>query len=161
MGHSKRTADSLGIIELELAKLVRHLETFGRRTSVYAPVDRAGYLALRTLARLGPTSSRSLADALHLDASTVTRQVSALRAAGLIDRYPDPLDRRSSTLALSAEGHQVMRVVEAERRRQIHGLVADWTDAEQARLAQTLTKFNDALIEAVTPGDGQDAEPAR
>ena len=37
------------VVELELLKLVRHLETFGRKSSLYQEVDRAGYLALRTL----------------------------------------------------------------------------------------------------------------
>ena len=33
--------DFVGDIELELLKLVRHLETFGRRCSLYVRVDRA------------------------------------------------------------------------------------------------------------------------
>ena len=73
--------DSIGVIELELLKLVRHLETFGRRSSLYLQVDRAGYLALRTLEAMGPLSTKALATALNLDASTVTRQISALESA--------------------------------------------------------------------------------
>ena len=41
--------DAIRTIELELVKLVRHLETFGRRSSLYVRVDRAGYLAMRML----------------------------------------------------------------------------------------------------------------
>ena len=37
--------DFIGDVELELLKLVRHLETFGRRCSLYVRVDRAGYLS--------------------------------------------------------------------------------------------------------------------
>ena len=70
--------DSIGVIELELLKLVRHLETFGRRSSLYLEVDRAGYLALRMLEAMGPVSTKALAGALNLDASTVTRQITAL-----------------------------------------------------------------------------------
>ena len=71
----------MGTIELELLRLVRHLETFGRRGSLYARVDRAGYLAMRVLDDLGPASTNALAHALHLDGSTVTRQVTALARA--------------------------------------------------------------------------------
>src|SRR5580692_6642924 len=100
--HSK--PDTIGIIELELLKLVRHLETFGRRSSLYLQVDRAGYLALRTLEAMGPVSTKALATALNLDASTVTRQVKALESAGFVARRPDPSDGRSSTIVLTSPG---------------------------------------------------------
>ena len=105
---SREPDDIIGIIELELLKLVRHLETFGRRSSLYLHVDRAGYLALRTIEDLGPLSTKALATALNLDASTVTRQIAALEAGGFVDRRPDPNDRRSSTIVLTAEGRQMM-----------------------------------------------------
>jgi DNA-binding MarR family transcriptional regulator len=76
--------DAIGIIELELMKLVRHLDTFGRRSSLYVRVDRAGYLAMRMLDSLGPVPVNALAQSLSLDSSTVTRQVTALAAQGLV-----------------------------------------------------------------------------
>src|SRR5580693_2421557 len=100
--------DLIGDIEVELLKLVRHLETFGRRSSLYAQVDRAGYLALRTLAAMGPVSTKALATALNLDASTVTRQITVLERARFVERRPDPSDRRSSTIVLTPQGHQEM-----------------------------------------------------
>jgi hypothetical protein len=45
--------DAVTGAELELLKLVRrHLETFGRGSSLYRHVERAGYLVLRTLEAL-------------------------------------------------------------------------------------------------------------
>jgi DNA-binding MarR family transcriptional regulator len=142
-------ADAIGIIELELAKLVRHLETFGRRSSLYVRVDRAGYLAMRVLADLGPLSTNALAHALHLDASTVTRQIAPLERGGLIERRPDPADGRSSSIALSAEGRRCMCDVEQERRRCIEALVSDWDGPDQAGLAAALARLNSALVESV------------
>ena len=142
-------ADTIGIIELELVKLVRHLETFGRRSSLYVRVDRAGYLAMRVLEDLGPVSTNVLAQALHLDASTVTRQIAPLERAGLIERCPDPADGRSSSIALTAEGRRCMRDVGQERRRCIEALVSDWDGADQAGLAAALTRLNSSLVESV------------
>jgi DNA-binding MarR family transcriptional regulator len=147
-------ADPIGTIELELIKLVRHLETFGRRSSLYVRVERAGYLAMRVLDDLGPVSTNVLAQALHLDASTVTRQVTALEHAGLVARRPDPSDGRSSTIALTAEGRRSMDEVEQERRRCIETLVEDWGDAAQSELATALTRLNSSLVDSV-------ADPAR
>jgi DNA-binding MarR family transcriptional regulator len=147
-------ADAIGVIEVELIKLVRHLETFGRRSSLYVRVDRAGYLAMRVLDDLGPASTNALAQALHLDGSTVTRQIAPLERTGLIERRPDPADGRSSIIAMTAEGRRVMGEVESERRRCIEALVSGWDCAEQAGLAAALTRLNSSLVESV-------AEPAK
>ncbi len=149
MGIGPGGADAIGVIEVELIRLVRHLETFGRRSSLYVRVDRAGYLAMRVLDSLGPVSTNALALALHLDASTVTRQIAALERGGLIERCPDPADGRSSTIALTAEGRSVMGEVEAERRRCIEALVGGWDSADQASLAAALTRLNSCLVESV------------
>ena len=142
-------ADAIGIIEVELAKLVRHLETFGRRSSLYVRVERAGYLAMRVLEDLGPVSINALAQALHLDASTVTRQIAPLDRDRLIERRPDPADGRSASIALTAEGRRCMRDVEQERRRCIETLVSDWDGADQVGLAAALTRLNSSLVDSV------------
>jgi DNA-binding MarR family transcriptional regulator len=147
MGRTSCDADTIGVIELEGLKLVRHLETFGRRSSLYLHVDRAGYLALRMLDALGPVSTKALATALNLDASTVTRQVTALESAGFVDRRPDPVDRRSSTIVLTAEGRRTMGGVERERRQGMEELIADWEEDERNALGRSLHRLNVSLLE--------------
>jgi DNA-binding MarR family transcriptional regulator len=139
--------DTIGVIELELLKLVRHLETFGRRSSLYIHVDRAGYLVLRTIEDLGPLSAKALAQALNLDASTVTRQITALEGGGFVERRTDPSDRRSSTITLTPEGHRMMVGVEQERRQVIEGLVGDWAKEETISLSRGLIRLNSSLVE--------------
>jgi DNA-binding MarR family transcriptional regulator len=141
--------DSISIIEMELMTLVRQLDTLGRRGSLYVEVDRAGYLALRTLERLGPVRTNAVAEALHLDASTVTRQVTALVAGGFVARRPDPADGRSSTLALTAEGRRIMRAVERERRQMLLEMFDDWAEDDRRDLGRVLTKLNVSLIDRV------------
>jgi DNA-binding MarR family transcriptional regulator len=143
-------ADAIGIIELELMKLVRHLETFGRRSSLYVRVDRAGYLAMRMLEDLGPANTNALAKALRLDASTVTRQITALERHGFVERCSNPADGRSSTIVLTPEGRQSMHEVERVRRRCIEAVVSDWDDAEQVDLGSALTRLNGSLTQSVT-----------
>jgi len=144
-----QAADSISVIEIELMTLVRQLDTLGRKGSLYVQVDRAGYLALRTLERLGPVRTNALAEALHLDASTVTRQVTALVAGGFVARRPDPADGRSSTLVLTADGKRIMRVVERDRRVVLHELFNDWTEGERRDLGRVLTKLNISLGDRV------------
>src|SRR6202789_616406 len=103
------SVEDLDVVELELLKLVRHLETFGRKSSLYQEVDRAGYLALRTLEGLGPSCINGLARELHLDSSTVTRQVGTLESAGLVTRQVDPNDGRSWLNDFTPRGRRGMR----------------------------------------------------
>jgi DNA-binding MarR family transcriptional regulator len=144
------SADDVGVVELELLKLVRHLETFGRKSSLYREVDRAGYLALRTLAGLGPNCINRLAQELHLDSSTVTRQVSTLESAGFVTRQVDPNDGRSWLIDLTPAGRKVMRTVERGRRHAIDSMLVDWPSDEVTDLARTISKLNVALFETVT-----------
>jgi DNA-binding MarR family transcriptional regulator len=141
--------DAIAVIELELMKLVRHLETLGRRSSLYERVDRAGYLAMRMLDGLGPVSTNTLARALRLDASTVTRQLTVLEGQGFVQRCANPADGRSSTIVLTPEGRQCMCDVQRERWQHIGELVSDWPEREQCDLGTALTRLNVSLADRV------------
>jgi DNA-binding MarR family transcriptional regulator len=149
MHEGVKVADDLDVVELELLKLVRHLETFGRKSSLYREVDRAGYLALRTLDGFGPSCINGLAQELHLDSSTVTRQVSALESGGFVNRQVDPNDGRSWLIDLTPRGRKAMRTVERGRRQAIDSMLVDWQPEEVHDLARTVAKLNLALFESV------------
>lgn len=143
-------ADTVGVVELELMKLVRHLETFGRKSSLYEKVDRAGYLALRTLDELGPSCVNGLAQELHLDSSTVTRQVSVLESGGFVTRSVDPNDGRSWLIDLTPQGRKTMRTVERGRRQAIESMLVEWPSEEVHDLARVMSRLNLALFDSVT-----------
>lgn len=144
-------ADVVATIELELLKLVRQLETYGRRSSLYVQVDRAGYLAMRMLDCLGPVSTNTLAQALRLDASTVTRQVTALERGGFIERRADRADKRSSSIVLTTEGRRCMHDVQQQRRTGIEALVGDWGTAERSAFGLALARLNASLEQSAAP----------
>lgn len=152
MARSQPAADPIGVIEIELMKLIREVEdTLGGRSSLYDQVDRAGYLALRTLDQLGPATSRALADALHLDSSTIARQVGTLTRSGLLQRRPDPADGRSAILTLTDQGREVMRRVERNRRHRIQEITQSWNDTDLGHLSRSLTLLNDSFCASATP----------
>jgi DNA-binding MarR family transcriptional regulator len=142
--------EDMDVVELELLKLVRHLETFGRKSSLYREVDRAGYLALRTLDSLGPSCINGLAQELHLDSSTVTRQVSVLESGGFVTREVDPNDGRSWLIDLTSQGRKAMRAVERGRREAIDSMLDGWKSEEVHELARTIAKLNLALFDSMT-----------
>src|ERR1700681_3147950 len=54
-----------------------------------------------------PISMRELAERLRSDPSNVTGLIDRLEARGLVERRPDPSDRRVKGLALTADGERL------------------------------------------------------
>jgi DNA-binding MarR family transcriptional regulator len=138
-------ADALDVVETEMALLQRGLERLARRSAIHRDLDRASYLAARTLEATGPISLKDLAARLGVDASTMTRQIATMEKAGLLHRYADADDGRVSLIELSPAGRRKMRSVQRARRERIHDLFAGWTKHEQLEFGQLLGRFNDAV----------------
>jgi DNA-binding MarR family transcriptional regulator len=83
-----------------------------------------------------------LADHFYLDASTISRQVAALEAAGLVHRVADAQDGRASLLRLSAHGEEVLVSTRGERRRQVQDLLSTWPPENLEQFAALLAAFN-------------------
>jgi DNA-binding MarR family transcriptional regulator len=142
------TSSSLETLEQELAQLVRALEA-AQRKRVY-PLDRAQYLLLGLLEREGPQPAVSLARQLLLDDSTVTRQVAAMEAEGLIDRSPSPQDGRSMLVRATRHGLRMAAQMRKMRLGRIKLLFDGWTEAERSRLATLLAKLNQSFRQALS-----------
>jgi DNA-binding MarR family transcriptional regulator len=68
---------------------------------------RIGQVALLAqLRRHGPMSASQLAELLSIERSTAVRDVQLLERMGLVAGQPDPADRRSRRLFLTAHGEQ-------------------------------------------------------
>ncbi len=74
----------------------------------------ASSTALAAVVAAGSPRVSELADAMGLDLSTVSRQVSSLRRLGLLEAVPDATDGRSQRLTATPAG---VAVLHAERRR--------------------------------------------
>ncbi|MXP41484.1 MarR family transcriptional regulator [Altererythrobacter soli] len=81
----------------------------------------------------GPKSQTDLARRLRVEAATVTRMIDILGKEGLVERTPDPNDRRVNLLSISPKGEAVLaeifRVYDRLRSHLLQDLSAD--DVEQ------------------------------
>lgn len=132
-------------IEVQTAVLTRNFELLRRRAAYPDELDRAEYLILRALTRLGPSSINHLADALGLDPSTVGRQVTVLEDAGLAERTQDPQDRRRTIVASTPTGRRRMKLTSARRQARTKELLGDWSTEELSTLADAFTRYNRAV----------------
>ncbi|MFJ2776513.1 MarR family transcriptional regulator [Kitasatospora sp. NPDC087315] len=108
-------------------------------------LERSAYLLLSRIETQGPMSIGQLAEAFQLDTSTVNRQAAAMLRADVVKRIPDPDGGMARKFAITPAGAEALA---ADRRRHQEGLgrvLADWTDAEVAVLAESLTRLNRSI----------------
>jgi len=140
----------------EYAAIGRHLGSFFRRADRFyhsidfespgRPLERAAYYLLGRIAGGGPVRLSALAHEQCLDVSTVSRQVAALEAAGLVRRTPDETDRRASLIAATEVGAEVFARNRDKWLAALRELVGDWTPAERREFARLFARLNDAII---------------
>jgi DNA-binding MarR family transcriptional regulator len=104
-------------------------------------VESAAQLLLRTVAHEGPLRASALAEAVHLDLSTISRQTSALVSRGLLERRADPEDGRASLLAITDAGRDVLGRQVETRQLFFDQVLAGWKVDDLHRFAALLERF--------------------
>lgn len=93
-------ADRLRLTTTRLARLLRQQSDYDLTPTQLA--------ALATLHRCGPVPVGTLADVEQVSAPTATKVVGRLHASGLVERRPDPTDRRVALVALTPAGEALL-----------------------------------------------------
>ncbi|GAB4069133.1 hypothetical protein GCM10028777_30180 [Angustibacter speluncae] len=117
---------------------------------------------LRSVQAHGPCVLGRLADDTGVDTSVVSRHVTGLVEAGLVERTVDPADGRAHPVSITPEGERVLAEVGASMLRRWDDALAHWTDAELADLAATLRRLRTDLDpdrDAPTAAPTQTKEP--
>jgi DNA-binding MarR family transcriptional regulator len=100
--------------------------------------------ALRLLARAGePVRIGELAARLEVVPRSATSMVDALEAAGLVDRTPDPIDRRSILVGLTDSGVDLLARLGRARRASAESLFARLDAAQRVQLLVLLATLNE------------------
>lgn len=132
-------------IEEQVALLLRLADRNRRRSSRFdGTLERSAYLALGRLVD-GPLSINEIADHLRLDASTVTRQVLAMEAAGHVTRERDEHDGRRAVISMTPAGAQALAATQAARYDVYREILEDWGAADRHQLGALLTRLNAEL----------------
>ncbi|HVV60001.1 MAG TPA: MarR family winged helix-turn-helix transcriptional regulator [Gaiellaceae bacterium] len=139
----------------ELGGLIRHLTRLSN-----GPADEGvattstQRLALFELADDGPLRLNDLAQRVGVSAPTASRAVEALCELGLVERLPDPSDRRALRIDLTAAGRSQVAV----RRQRVLDRFGPAAQAlsgdEQSRLVGLLARLRSALDDDLHHDDG-------
>jgi DNA-binding MarR family transcriptional regulator len=140
----------------ELFRLVRLMERSHARYAARQPdgLERAAFLLLVQLVKCGPQRLSTLADAVHSDVSTVSRQVAALVKSGLVERRADPSDGRASLVAASELGERTFQARRRRRNEMFAELMADWSVIDRRQLRTLVSRFNDDFEAFFLPTTG-------
>jgi DNA-binding MarR family transcriptional regulator len=107
---------------------------------------------LRTLDGLGRVPSSTLATALRTAASSVTRLVDKLEAAGFVTRGSDDSSRSIVTVEVTAAGHAVVTDVLTRRHVLLQAVLDAMDPAERDHATVAATRFAQLATGAVAAG---------
>ena len=94
--------------------------------------------ALGVLARHGAVRLGTLSEHLHIAPRSATEVVDALEERGLVERRPDPADRRATLVALTPRGGEVAAGIQSARAAEAEEFFARLDDADRAALTRIL-----------------------
>ena len=89
----------------------------------------------------GPMRPSELVRQLHLDASTVSRQISAAQRLGLVDRTLDPGDARSRLVDLTPQAREQFTGYRDQQLGRWRHSVAGWPPGDVERLTELLHRL--------------------
>jgi DNA-binding MarR family transcriptional regulator len=99
--------------------------------------------ALRVLIRHGALRMSELSDHLRIAARSATEVVDALEARGLVERRPDPDDRRATLVEVTEQGTRVLDAIRAARGTEVERTFDRLSQTDRADLARILRKLRE------------------
>lgn len=161
------TTEGMGVASAEEAgaglgnQIVRFTRLVAARRSQAKLEQGAGErVLLARLLRDGEQRATDLAAETFLDLSTVSRQVRSMVERGLIERRPDPEDRRGTLLYATESGRAVYEKYRQQRDAQLAELLDPWPPEDRYQLIRLMTRLNDDLVahQHERHGDGTQSE---
>lgn len=119
------------LIAMELPILARH------------DVSMWAYVVLNALAGGSVRTQAALATSIGADKTRVIPVLDDLQERGLIERAPDPADRRVRLLGLTAPGRALHRAIQAEIRTAEEELMGGLPSEDQRAFLRTLSALAD------------------
>ncbi|MFW5470561.1 MarR family winged helix-turn-helix transcriptional regulator [Knoellia sp. CPCC 206435] len=143
MPQATETTDSRVAFGDGLVRVMKIMAAVKQRAPRAHPdVDPIGYPLMFNL-REEPRRVSDIAAALHLDVSTVSRQVSQLVAKGFVERLPDASDGRAHVLALTETGRDLLVEIRERRNTWLGEVTSEWGAADLADFDRLLRRFAD------------------
>jgi DNA-binding MarR family transcriptional regulator len=137
--------EALADLEREMAALWQLSRARSRELAqvIHPRLDPTAFPLVAALGRSEVMRPSELMRALHLDASTVSRQISAVERLGLVTRVPDPSDARARLVALTPEARERVADVRRQQLARRKASLADWSPEDIAQLTHLVHRLRE------------------
>jgi DNA-binding MarR family transcriptional regulator len=121
--------------------VARRLREMSQETLAPWDITPSHLRALRALKRHGMMRLSELSDHLHIAPRSTTEVVDALESRGLVQRRPDPGDRRATLVEVTEHGASVLDAIRAARGTETERVFGRLSQTDRAHLARILRKL--------------------
>lgn len=126
-----------------LDEALRTIGTSAARMEALSTIDRSPWLSAQV----------EIANRMGIEKPTLTRMLDMLEAEALVERLPDPWDRRAKLIRLTAKGKETLQAASAVASALRHQLLDDFSEAE----IDVINRFNERLLTRLDSGLGEAA----
>ncbi|WP_052016173.1 MarR family winged helix-turn-helix transcriptional regulator [Alkalihalobacillus hemicellulosilyticus] len=95
-------------------------------------------------------SIQQVAEALGTDITTFSRQIQSLIKMNLVQKTPDPADRRVSILSLTTEGKYVATTIDEQMKMYLSEIFSHMNEFEKETVIRSIKLLNDAMEKSGT-----------
>ena len=141
-------------IGVSLNDVARMLRTFADQKARQFGISRAQWIVLMRLDRSEGLKQSELAEMLDLQPISLTRLLDRLAESGLIERRPDPHDRRANRLYLTSAARPLLKQLAALGADLMETVLQNVDATSQERLLRDLGIMKDNLRAAIQRNAG-------
>ncbi|MEU0152190.1 MarR family winged helix-turn-helix transcriptional regulator [Micromonospora fulviviridis] len=123
--------------------VARRLRHQSKRTLEPWEINPGHARALAVLMRHGAVRLSTLAEHLRIAPRSATEVVDGLAERGLVERRPDPVDRRATLVALTGEGERVGEAIRVARATEAERFFGALDPADREELTRILRRLRD------------------
>ena len=126
-----------------LTQTAMHADRLANQGLARADARKWHYAVLASLQEFGPASQAALSRRTGIYRSDLVAVINELAARGLIDRAPDPADRRRNVITMTPQGRRHLRQLDKLVAAIQDELLAPLTPPERDQLVRLLTRLLD------------------
>lgn len=121
--------------------VARRLRQLSRETLAPWDVSPSHSRSLGVLMSHGTMRLSELSDHLHIAPRSATEVVDGLEQRGLVERRPDPNDRRATLIALTDQGRRISEAIRSARHVEAERFFGGLSASDRTHLARILSKL--------------------
>ncbi|MBT1001877.1 MarR family winged helix-turn-helix transcriptional regulator [Paenarthrobacter sp. DKR-5] len=129
----------------EVFRLFRAVKALAVHNAPQSELGMAHVGVLALLSHLGECRATDVAAHLGIGPSALSRQLADLAEQGLIERRPDPADKRATLVSVSETGSSILAAVMKRRTDRLRSMLTEWSEDDAREALRSLSRLTTAF----------------